>query len=94
MKELFPLYNDRIDCRTIVFNSKVLFIADNIDRIIRTGADILRLNILDESMDEVVNLIKIHQDLTEGNYDLKKYEKEIEKIKNKGFTRGHYFRGV
>lgn len=96
MKEHFPLYNDRIDCRTTIFNSKVLFMADNMDQISRAGADILRLNIWDESIDEVVELIKMHRDLLKGNYayELKKYENEINAIKDKGFTRGHYFRGV
>lgn len=96
MKERFPLYHDRIDCRTTIFNSKVLFMADNMSQVIRSGADILRLNILDESINDVVKLIKMHQDLLKGNYDyeLKKYEDDINAIKNKGFTRGHYFRGV
>ncbi|HHV95340.1 MAG TPA: U32 family peptidase [Clostridiaceae bacterium] len=96
MKELFPLYNDRIDCRTIVFNSKVLFMADDMGRIAKTGADLLRLNIWDENVDEAVNLIKMHRDLLKDDFnrELKKYENEIELIKSKGFTRGHFYRGV
>lgn len=96
MKERFPIYNDRIDCRTTIFNSKVLFMADNMDQISRAGADILRLNIWDESIDEVVELIKMHRDLLKGNYDyeLKKYKNDINAIRDKGFTRGHYYRGV
>lgn len=96
IKETFPIYPDTIDCRTTILNSKTLFLADNLNKIISSGADIFRINIWDESIYEVKDLISMHKNMLEGDFDdkLKKYEGLIKTIKNKGFTRGHYFRGV
>ena len=96
MKEHFPIHCDNIDCRTTILNSKILFLADNMNKITSSGADIFRINVWNESIDEVKNLVKMHQDLVKDNFEdgLTKYNDEIKKIKDKGFTRGHYFRGV
>lgn len=91
----FPVLCDRIDCRSTIFNSNVLFIPDSIDRVMSSGVDILRLNVTDEAPDELKEILDMHRDvIRKGTGALKKYGDSIEAIKAKGFTKGHYFRGV
>ncbi|HHV99749.1 MAG TPA: U32 family peptidase [Clostridiaceae bacterium] len=91
----FPVFCDRVDCRSIIFNSNVIFIADEIDKLNVNAVDILRLNITDEAAEAVKDIIAMHSDLAEqGISSLHKYGDLIDLIKRSGFTRGHYFRGV
>ena len=91
----FPVLCDRIDCRSMIFNSNVLLLTDNIDKIKASGVDMLRLNFADENPNEVMDIVDMHKKLiTDGPKYLKDYEGLIEKIKDGGFTKGHYFKGV
>ncbi|MCX7842977.1 MAG: DUF3656 domain-containing protein [Clostridia bacterium] len=91
----FPILCDKIDCRSTIFNSKVLLMIEYIDSIKSAGIDTIRINITDESIEEIGMLINMHKDaLMDNKKALVKHRDEIEKIKSRGFTRGHFFRGV
>lgn len=91
----FPILRDRIDCRSTILNSNVLLLADNLDKIKSAGVDALRLNFTDESPGDIKLIIDMHHDiLNESKEADSLYTDTINSIKEKGFTRGHYFRGV
>jgi len=95
MGEKFPVICDRIDCRSTVFNSKVLLMEENIDKIKDAGVDIIRLNFTDETAEEMNGIVNLHRDLIEsGKKALNSHGELIDRLKKRGFTRGHYFRGV
>lgn len=91
----FPVMCDRIDCRSTVFNANVLLMADSLEKIKAAGVDMLRLNFVDESPSEIEAILRLHGDiLRDGGSSVLKHEKLLKEIKQKGFTKGHYFRGV
>ncbi|HOM02885.1 MAG TPA: DUF3656 domain-containing protein [Acetivibrio sp.] len=95
MNMKFPVLCDRIDCRSTIFNAKVLLLSDTVDRIKTSGVDMIRLNFTDESPNEVRDIIRMHSDiLNEGSKALDSYKELIDKIKDRGFTKGHFPRGV
>ena len=91
----FPVLCDRIDCRSTLLNSNVLFVPDDLDRIISSGVDILRLYVTDEPADEIEEIVNLYRDIAAfGTSAMKDYRGIIERIKTRGFTKGHFFRGV
>lgn len=90
----FPLLCDKIDCRSILLNNNVIFAAESVNKI-ATEVDIIRINVFDESPEQVKRLIQLHRDLLEkGPGVLGKYGELVAGIKAGGYTKGHYFRGV
>ncbi len=95
MGAIFPVVCDKVDCRSTVFNSNVLLLEESIDKIKQAGVDIIRLNFTDETYDEMLEIADMHRALAEkGRGALGKYSRLIDRIKKRGFTKGHYFRGV
>lgn len=91
----FPVICDRIDCRSVILNSNVIFVPDSLDRISKAGVDSVRLNISDESPERLENLLEMFKDIINSGQDgIKNHEKLIGEVEADGFTRGHYFRGV
>ncbi len=91
----FPVIPDKIDCRSIILNSSVLFVPGDLDKIAGAGIDTVRMNITDESPEKVKQLLGMHRDIIENGQDrIKSYDNLIEDVKMAGFTKGHYFRGV
>lgn len=90
----FPVFCDKIDCRSVIFNSNVVFMMDSLDERGLNEIDMLRLNFTDEKPGEIIDIINAHRDVLENSMKLQKYEKLISSIKTKGFTKGHFFRGV
>jgi putative protease len=91
----FPVICDRVDCRSTIFNSNVFLLEENIDKIKQAGVDIIRLNFTDETPDEMVEIVNMHRALVDLGYDaLKRFGSLVDRIKSRGFTKGHYFRGV
>lgn len=78
----FPVYCDKIDCRNVILNSKVLYMADCLEEVVDTGIDYMRLNIWDEGHEEINRLVQLHRQLISQD------------ISVENFTRGHFFRGV
>jgi putative protease len=91
----FPVITDRTDCRCTVFNSNILFVYESLEKIIKAGVNTLRLNITDEKPEDIYNLINMHKDIIEnGEAAASSYGSLIDKIKDRGFTKGHFFRKV
>jgi putative protease len=91
----FPVLCDKIDCRSVILNSNVLFNIDDITRIGRSGVHSLRLVFTDEDPEDITSIVDMHREaIKNGGSDIKKYAYLIERIKSRGFTKGHYFRGV
>jgi len=61
MNMKFPVLCDRIDCRSMIFNAKVLLLSDTVDRIKTLGIDMVRLNFTDENPKEVKDIVKMHR---------------------------------
>lgn len=89
----FPVVCDRIDCRSTILNSNVLFIPDSLKKLKESGVGLFRLYISDESPDTVKQLVELHRRaLADG--DLTGFRDLADEIKAGGFTKGHYYRGV
>lgn len=91
----FPILCDNVDCRSMIFNSNVIYMADKLDMLKEAGINVLRMNIVDENPQDIVELTQMHYQLLQDGIEvLKEFGKLHQRIKEKGFTRGHYFRGV
>jgi len=93
---VFPVRFLTESCHFEVQNSKILCMAWHFNTMKNINADYFRLNFTDETEEEIVELIKMYADLIEGDTEvgLEKYSSILDEIKRKGFTKGHYFRGV
>ena len=66
----FPIYTDRINCNNLIYNSKITSISYE-----GLNADSIRIDILDEDINEINNIIRLHklgkrlegQEYTNGN---------------------------
>ena len=84
---------DCVDCRSTIFNSNVIFVPEHIVQISKAGVKYMRLNFVDESVQEIYDIVNLHRSLNDNiNYSEK--DKVVEKIKAKGYTKGHLQRGV
>jgi len=91
----FPVMCDRIDCRSTILNSRVLFYLDSVDKLAEAGIDMVRLDITDEEAREAAGLVSLCRDvIREGPAALGKHGPAVERIKSAGYTRGHFNRGV
>ncbi|MGE5677238.1 MAG: DUF3656 domain-containing U32 family peptidase [Pseudomonadota bacterium] len=82
----------RLDsCRTQILNADVLFLAEELSDIISSGVSILRGDFYFESPEEIGRIIKLYR-----NHSIMDRDDSVlaEKIKGKGFTKGHFYRGV
>ncbi|ABW19507.1 U32 family peptidase [Alkaliphilus oremlandii] len=82
--------------RTIILNSKPLFMIDRLHEFKDVPVQWLRLEFTDETIEEIKELLElaeknIHRALTG---EKSKEDIEVERIFKDGFTRGHYYRGV
>ena len=87
----FPVTGDPIDCRSTIYNANTLFAPDAISKLAKGNIDYLRLSFVDESAEEIYNIINVHRQLINGEQadtDI------IEEIRARGTTKGHFNRGV
>ncbi|HHW32256.1 MAG TPA: U32 family peptidase [Clostridiaceae bacterium] len=91
----FPVISDDIDCRSVILNSKVLFIPDMIERLKKSPVNMGRICIYDESIDRINEIVSLYRNIIYGETkDADKFKELIRSIKEQGFTKGHYFKGV
>jgi len=98
----FPVLTDRLDCRSTILNSRVLFMAEGANSLKKAGISIFRLYILDEEPEDVKELVRLFRTAaaggngeTSGSSSEALISKRIsERIKAAGYTKGHYYRGV
>ncbi len=85
---------DCVDCRTTIFNSDILFAPELLDSILKTGMKYIRLSFVDESTEEVYDIVNLYKDLIKGRKNTDQGRKVMEYVKCKGITKGHLQRGV
>jgi hypothetical protein len=59
--------------------------------------DFFRLNILNESDEDIFEIIKIHKKIIKEEFEIKKSIKNnelISKLRKNGITKGHFLRGI
>jgi len=93
----FPIKTDAY-CRSHIYNSKILSMLDSMRDLLDSGVNIVRLNIQDEKESDVFGIVRAFKDCVTS---IKKGEKipdsvndVINQIKDRGYTKGHYYRGV
>ncbi|OPJ55175.1 DUF3656 domain-containing U32 family peptidase [Alkalithermobacter paradoxus] len=92
--EIFPISKDEF-CRGIIYNSKILCVVDELEKIIKSGINVLRLDFTLEEVKEIKDIVKMYTSVVKNDFEVtKEYLKVYEKLKDKGITNGHYFRGV
>ncbi|MCT4594087.1 MAG: U32 family peptidase [Anaeromicrobium sp.] len=91
LKAQFPIRIHE-ECKVEILNTSPLFVAQDLDRIIKSGVKNLRLDFTIESRKEVKEIMDIYTNGIYGKID--QYTHKIEELKNKGITKGHFFRGV
>jgi len=87
---VFPIFCNQY--KTQLLNSNVLFVAEEMDKIVDTGVKRIRFDFYRESPKTVREIIELYKNY--NNLDNEKYTSIINRIKNAGYTKGHYFRGV
>ncbi len=91
----FPVLCDRVDCRSTILNSAVLFVPDGINSLRKAGIDIFRLYILDERPEDIKELVQLFRAAATGDSrEIAAHGSLVERIRAGGFTKGHYYRGV
>lgn len=80
MGEEFPIKTDKY-CKSHVYNGAAINLIPNLDEIKTLNIDLLRLDFVDESYEETLEIL--------NSYKNKAFKGEF-----KGFTRGHFKRGV
>lgn len=81
------------NCMSTILNSDVLCVYDNLLNVVESGISKLRLDFYDEEESEVFGIVKAYKDKLLNLWDNNE-NSTIEAIKKKGFTKGHYFRGI
>jgi putative protease len=82
----FPVLCDQLDCRCSILNADKLFVPSLAARLTAAGISTLRLYIYDESPQEVERLLLLFRRALTGEAPGGPL--------GRGFTKGHYFRGV
>ncbi len=85
---------DCVDCRSTIFNSDILFAPELMDSIMKTGMKYIRMSFVDESIEEIYDIVNFYKDLIMGRKNTDQGRKVIEYVKSKGITKGHLQRGV
>ncbi|NLY43646.1 MAG: U32 family peptidase [Clostridiaceae bacterium] len=93
---IFPLLTDCFTCRTEILNSQPLFIADKLDEVVSSGIHCIRLLFTIEEPEQCSKIAKIYSCSMERGQDgmLQAYGEDVKTWMDKGYTRGHFYRGV
>ena len=86
----FPLLCDKLDCRSTILNSNVLFVPDNLRSIKAAGVDIFRLYIWDEAPEVIMELIQLYRAAISGDSkQVAAHSGLADRVRAAGFTRGY-----
>ena len=88
--ESFPVYCNNY--KTHLLNCHILFLIEEINKFSQSGINKIRLDFYKENPEMVANIIDMFKNYS--NIDDDKYINTLNYIKEIGYTRGHYFRGV
>lgn len=91
---IFPYGKDSWG-RTVILNSQVLFMLDRLDEFFKLGVNTLRIEITVEGPHEIVETLKMAHVQAKAVYtgQARPAPQELKHLL-KGYTRGHYYRGV
>lgn len=90
----FPLLMD-YECRMHLLNSRSLCMLEYIPEILESGVSSIRIETLGmENPDEIRRVTRAYRNAIDAYIDTGKHGKENCEKLGKGFTTGHYFRGV
>lgn len=92
MDEHFPIRRS-VGCLTEIYNSKTLMLVEDHEKLRRAGIGYFRLNFLDETPQEVEQVVEFHHRLITGSLQPEN-EAMIQLVKARGVTNGHLHRGV
>jgi len=93
--EKFPVLCDNIDCRSTILSSNRLFVPEVIKDLRNNGLHTLRLNIWDESSEQLNGLIAMLKDSAIKGYDKHNSYNGLNEIIHREETfKGHFFKGV
>ncbi|WP_073026496.1 DUF3656 domain-containing U32 family peptidase [Lutispora thermophila] len=87
---VFPLFCN--NHRMQLLNSSILFVVEEMEKILATGVKRVRLDFYKESKTEVKEIIELYRNYK--NLSKESYFDTIKRVKSTGHTKGHYFRGV
>ena len=85
-------YMERKSRLTTIYNSLPLMVIDSLDRIYNQGVDTVRVDFTFER--EVGEIQDMYYSYGKGIISKEDVEIFLEKYKDKGITKGHYFRGI
>lgn len=80
-------------CKSAILNSDVLCVYDNLSNILDSGASRIRLDFYSETEHEIFEILTAFQEKISKTADSQQ-NPIIEQMKQRGFTKGHYFRGI
>ena len=93
----FPLKRRKIArCYTEILNSQILLVADEMEKIAETGVRRYGINLEGSSLQEIKQIVALHRFAVDnpGQSFPKDLDNLLAKLKDRGYTRGHLFRGV
>lgn len=85
-KGSFPV--KRKDDRTLIYNSTVLNMLEDIDRLTETGADVIRLDLSLYGRDDVKDITRNFRKALDGK------QFKLKNTRDEEYDQGHYFKGV
>ncbi|QXM06338.1 DUF3656 domain-containing U32 family peptidase [Crassaminicella indica] len=94
---VFPMMRDN-NCKVQILNAQKLCLIEHMKELMDLGLSSFRINFTDEGSKEIEDTINAYieemQNIIEGNKRSKDLKSFIKKMKEKGLTKGHFFRGV
>lgn len=85
-------YMERKNNITTIYNSVPLMVVDKLDRILDSGVDMVRLDFVFEK--EIERIQNIYYLFGKGLISKEEVNRFFKEYKDKGFTKGHYYRGI
>ncbi len=99
MNFVFPLAMDE-DCRMLIYNAKPLNLYKDIQSVLESGVDSLRIEARQENPQWIGEVTRIYRQAIDDWYQdinfkpLEESIKRLDKLEPNGSTTGHFFRGV
>ncbi|KXZ39343.1 putative protease [Alkalithermobacter thermoalcaliphilus JW-YL-7 = DSM 7308] len=92
--EVFPISEDEFK-RGIIYNSKILCVVNDVDKIQNSGVNVFRIDFTNEDEKTAKDIVRMYTVLLKNNFKLtKECENIYNNLKQLQITNGHYFRGV
>lgn len=83
-------------CYTEILNSQILLVTDEMEKIAETGVRRYGINLEGWSLEEIKKIVALHRFALDnpGKRFPRDLDNFLSKLKSRGFTKGHFFRGV